>query len=274
MADTLIIVLIVLVSMVLLGIIALIYFNNVSGAKNDVRIDYLEKTIEQQNTMIEDQRKAIHEFTTSFKLSANVRGEVGEGIVKMILSNLPQNMVEEQWNNAKVSGRPDFVISLPNIEEKLVIDAKIATPTSEEIESNDYKSINRRVLSRSKEIMKYITPGITFQFVLMWIPNYTYSILTENTFEDLVNKRVIPVNNSGLLSVVFLLQKVCDIARLNEGGFEIEKIYTEMGILIKNSLGILNTTRKQFMNSASNLDKVEKEINRFSSLFPSMKIDE
>ncbi len=101
----------------------------------------------------------------------------------MVLSQLPREFVQEQWVSSEIDGKPDFTITFPDIGERLVMDAKLTTLETLEPDEKEIRSINRDVVRRADEIVKYITPGVTFPFVLMWTPDSTFSLLEDDTWE-------------------------------------------------------------------------------------------
>ncbi len=257
---------IMLISFLFIAFLALfLYLNERSSSQNKVIQTEIKDLIQTMNENIGKQMDSFQRFTMAFRFSPGYRGQVGEGIVRMALSQIPKEYVDEQWNSPHIDGRPDFAVRFPDIPERLIIDAKLTVPEAFDHDEKTIKELNRAVKRRAEEIRKYIVPGVTFPFVLMWIPDYTYSNLSNETLEELRIMRIIPCPSSSLLAVVFLMQRIYQIARINAEAQVIERVYQELEKVQMEAENFLRKAKTQQQNSIKNLEKLEKSIEKFSA---------
>ena len=119
------------------------------------------------------------------------KGAAGENIIEVILAQLP---TEWQVRDFKVGNKTvEFGLRLPN-NLVLPIDSKWAATnllerflTSDDIrEQQELKSqIERAVLSKAKEVRKYIDPNLTVDFGLAAVPDAIFDLCTGIQIESL-----------------------------------------------------------------------------------------
>lgn len=256
----------ILISLLFLIFLTLfLYFNERSSTENKIIQEEIKNLVQTMHENIGKQIDSFERFTMAFRFSPGYRGQVGEGIVRMALSQIPREYVDEQWHSSHIDGRPDFAVRFPDIPERLIIDAKLTVPENFDHDEKTIKELNRKVKKRAEEIKKYIVPGVTFPFVLMWIPDYTYSNLSNETLEELRIMRIIPCPSSSLLAIVFLMQRLYQIARINAEAQAIEKVYQELEKVQMEAEDFLRKAKTQQINSTKNLEKLEQALTKFSS---------
>lgn len=121
--------------------------------------------------------------------SPNKKGQLGEGIVRLALSGLPRDKVFEQFDHPEIQGIPDFAVKIAG--KYLIIDAKFSM-----------KEKQQYFAGRAKSVSKYITPGLTFPFILVWTTDETYFQMTEDEYSKIYNTGVIVCTTPALLAVV------------------------------------------------------------------------
>jgi len=196
----------------------------------------------------------VRKFTDKLDRNPNFKGTVGEEVVKSLLQQIPQDYVHYQYNKPDIKGKPDFVIELPNVTEKLVIDSKFVTPKENE-------RIDKKTLDRAKEIRKYITPNITLEFVIMWVPEQVYFELKQETHVKLTDMNIVATTTGLLRPLIYLIQRFALHLRLNERASE----YADFRNLIYSTIGTSNEDLdkglKQLENGLDNIKKGKAALN-------------
>ena len=137
-------------------------------------------------------KKNAYQDLQSIIHSPHRKGELGEAIVRLALAQLPKGSVIEQFHHPDVPGRPDFAVKMDG--KYLIIDSKFTT--APEI---------RHLVKRGMGLTKYVSPKVTYPFVLMWIPEPAWEALPIEDFGKLIENRIIPCTTSGLVSSVHMI---------------------------------------------------------------------
>lgn len=197
-------------------------------------------------------------------MKPSVKGRVGEGIVKFILSSFPEKLWKEQYKISG-SGIVDFAIFMPPDDRILPMDAKFSLPEGiiervlEEgeivfLNKEQRKKANTLVIKRMREVTKYINPlEGTMDFALIFIPDSVYLALTNETLGELQSNRVIPVNTSGLISTLFLIERQYISIRISKAVDRLEDIKFTMESQFSKISGILKKAETQGENSNKNI---------------------
>jgi len=213
------------------------------------------KGVQAQNTAdilaIRNDMADVNTFTKRLDSSPQFRGVVGEDVVRTLLAGLPLGSVEEQVMGSKIPGRPDFVVSLPNVAEKLVLDAKMTIPV-EGIKDNKFRIM---LLNRAKEIMKYIVPGYTFDFVLMWIPDSAYERINNDVAQKLYDYGVVPVTTPTMLGMIHLLRRAHQAFKLNSMTSDFLTFQGKLQTAFKLYSKDYTKGYMQLVNALKNMDK-------------------
>ncbi len=204
-----------------------------------------------------DLKLNFQNFYNMLIMKPSVRGKVGEGIVKFILSSFPERLWKEQYNISG-SGIVDFAIFMPPDNKILPMDAKFSMPEGiipeGELKEGEIVFLNRDqrkkanslLIRRMKEIVKYINPlAGTMNFALVFIPDSVYLALTNETLSQLQSNRVIPVNTSGLISTLFLIERQYRSIKISEAVNHLEDI--------------ISTTKNQFLEISKSLITAETQ---------------
>jgi DNA anti-recombination protein RmuC len=243
-----------------------------------IRLDTTVNSIETLNAtlfnQVDDLRKLGVDLKFNFQnfydmliMKPTVRGQVGEGIVKFILSSFPERLWQEQYNISG-SGVVDFAIFLPPDDKILPLDAKFSmveeiVPKGE-LKEGEIIFLNREqrnkanslVVKRMKEIMKYIRPlEGTMNFALIFIPDSIYLALTNDTLSELQFNRVIPVNTSGLISTLFLIERQYTSIKITEAVNHLEDIISTTKNQFLEISNILSIAETQGQNAVNNIRK-------------------
>jgi DNA anti-recombination protein RmuC len=243
-----------------------------------IRLDTTVSSIENLNAalfgQVDDLRKLGTDLKFNFQnfydmliMKPTVRGQVGEGIVKFILSSFPERLWKEQYRISQ-SGVVDFAIFLPPDDRILPMDAKFSM-TEEiipkgELQEGEVVFLNREqrnkantlVLKRMKEIIKYINPlERTTNFALIFIPDSVFLALTSDTLSALQSNRVIPVNTSGLISTLFLIERQYTSIKISEAVNRLDEIISTTKNQFSEISKTLSTAETQGQNANNNIRK-------------------
>lgn len=243
-----------------------------------IRLDTTVRSIEVFNdtlfNQVDDLKKLGTEMKFNFQnfydsliMKPTVRGKVGEGIVKFILSSFPERLWKEQYNISG-SGVVDFAIFLPPDDRILPMDAKFSMeeeiiPKGEIKEGEivflnreQRKNANSKVIKRMKEVIKYIKPlERTTNFAFIFIPDSVFLALTTETLAELQANRVIPVNTSGLISTLFLIERQYTSMKITEAVNRLDEIISTTKNQFLEISNILSTAETQGQNANKNIRK-------------------
>ena len=165
--------------------------------------------------------------------------------------------------------RPDCLVSLPDSELKLVIDAKFPLEAFNALKAangeNELRNAEARlrgdVLKHVKDISeKYLLPGETHETAIMFVPSESVYAELYEKFEDVIQKahraRVIIASPNVLMLLVQTLQAIFKDARMREQAglikVEVTRLLEDVGRL-KERVGDL---QKHFGAAASDLEKL------------------
>ena len=204
-------------------------------------------------------------------MKPSVKGKVGEGIVKFILSSFPEKLWKEQYKISG-SGIVDFAIFMPPDNRILPMDAKFSLPEGiieRELEEGEIvflnkeqrKKANTSVIKRMREVIKYINPlEGTMNFALIFIPDSVYLALTNETLSELQTNRVIPVNTSGLISTLYLIERQYISIRISKAVDRLENIKFTMESQFSKISDTLRKAETQGENSNKNITNAIQQL--------------
>ena len=140
----------------------------------------------------------VKEFADLMRGSSQKRGLMGVIAVRQYLEKLPREMWAPQVSLPGSEGRVDYVLRINNSGNKLLlpIDSKFSIPESLE---NFELEANERALIRSKEVVKYIVPGVTTDFAVMVLPDSVLLALTSETRGVIEDSKVVPCSPDGII---------------------------------------------------------------------------
>jgi len=223
----------------------------------------------------ENLREGFQKFYDTLLMKPSAKGTLGEGIVRTILTNFPEELWKEQYPLPGGMGRVDFAIFMPPDNLILPLDSKFSI--SEELlpEKNveegellflskeERKKINQRVLNRIPEVARYINPSAgTMNFALMFIPDYIYLSLNNETIKSLQTSKVIPVNTSGLLSTLFLIERQHASVKISKVVDQLEDIKNTVENNFNAIIQLLKKAEKQNTDSLNNIRKTIASIDK------------
>lgn len=194
------------------------------------------------NAVVNEFRSIIH--------SPTKKGHLGEYIVRYALDSLPKGLVTEKFTHPDLQGIPDFAVKVGELQ--LIIDSKFTS-----VEESKY------MLKRALETKKYITPGLTYPFVLVWIPEPAWEVLTEKDAVKMLDAGVIPCSTSGLISTVYLVRYALKFFDVEEKYGDIRFWFDKMSGMDRQGFKVINmlgTAQKQLSNGMSNLKKAKAEM--------------
>jgi len=246
------------------------------------KLDGTVSTIQILSSNLFDQIAGLTKLQSELKLNfqsfydmlimkPSVKGKVGEGIVKFILSSFPEKLWKEQYKISG-SGIVDFAIFMPPDNRILPMDAKFSLPEGiieRELEEGEIvflnkeqrKKANSLVIKRMQEVIKYINPlEGTMNFALIFIPDSVYLALTNETLGTLQSNRVIPVNTSGLISTLYLIERQYISIRISKAVDRLEDIKSTMESQFSKISDTLKKAETQGENSNKNITNAIQQL--------------
>ncbi|MHA1232753.1 MAG: DNA recombination protein RmuC [Candidatus Helarchaeota archaeon] len=214
----------------------------------------------------------FQKFYNTLIMKPSVRGSTGEGIVKFILNFFPEDLWQEQFK-IQDSGTVDFAIFMPPDRRVLPLDSKFSL--SEDLIPNieisegeiiflnkqQRDKINKKVIENAKIITKYINPAVgTTNFALMFIPDSVYLALKNETLNKISSLKIIPVNTSGLLSTLFLIERQYASIKISKVVDHLEDIKSTIENNFATTIKILQTAQNQVKNANKNIKKAINSI--------------
>ncbi len=289
--EVVISVIIIIFVVVIVIIVSMIYmflrnkFQSIDIIRDSAsKLDGTVSTIQTLSSNLFTQVAGLTKLQTELKLNfqsfydmlimkPSVKGRVGEGIVKFILSSFPEKLWKEQ-HNISGSGIVDFAIFMPPDNRILPMDAKFSLPEGiieRELEEGEIvflskeqrKLANSQVIKRMKEVVKYINPlEGTMNFALIFIPDSVYLALTNETLSELQSNRVIPVNTSGLISTLFLIERQYVSIKISKAVDRLEDIKSTMENQFAKISNILKKAETQVENSNKNITNAIQQLKK------------
>ncbi|MCA3555357.1 DNA recombination protein RmuC [Aestuariivirga sp.] len=197
------------------------------------------------------------------------RGAYGQARMEAIIRDgLPSHAYAFQGSLSN-NTRPDCLVSLPDSDIKLVIDAKFPLEAFNALKAagseNDLRNAEARlrgdVLKHVKDIAgKYLLPGETHETAIMFVPSESVYAELYEKFEDVIQKahraRVILASPNVLMLLVQTLQAIFRDVRMREQAglikAEVTKLLEDVDRL-KERVGDL---QKHFGAASSDLEKL------------------
>jgi len=206
------------------------------------------------------------------------RGGVGEGIVELVLSNIPDEFVKTQYSPPDISGRIDFMVKLPNSEFWLPIDSKFILPEDLDSDFNSLdektiKDLRREVIKRAKGITQYIGSEETADFVLMYVPDFVYGLIDNETYDTIAQMSIVPTNTSGLLSTVFMINMQHRFVKLNKAASEFGRFQIKLDQGTKNALNMIRTSQKQLTDCLKNVSNASQLLEDLNNMIETLEIE-
>ncbi|MHA1651631.1 MAG: DNA recombination protein RmuC [Candidatus Helarchaeota archaeon] len=125
------------------------------------------------------------------------------------------------------------------------------------------KKINELIIKMIPEVAKYINPSSgTMNFALMFIPDSVYLALRDETLKKLQSSRIIPVNTSGLLSTLFLIERQYTSIKISKVVDQLEDIKSTVETnfsSIKKKIGNSGKTQSQFEQKYQRSNKFHRK---------------
>lgn len=259
----------------LLGLIGIIYQIIIQSRKK-TEADSFTK---QMQFAVDQTTREMQKFFDMLRLKPSSIGSFGENIVRILLSNLPEKHVREQYQPRDISARIDFVVQLPKSDLLIPIDSKFMAP--KEFEGNDtveldklvIDRLNKKAIRRASEITKYIDSIETTDFVLMYIPDFVYGILSAKTFQELASMNVVPTNSSGLLSAIFMINMQYRFTQLNSAASKFGEVQMKVSQGIRYATEKISTGAVQLQNSMNNISDAINELTKITNLIETLNIE-
>ena len=274
MAD---LILYILVSIAcLLGCVGIIY-QIIVQTKKKTEVDVYS---EQMQFAIDQTTREMQKFFDMLRMKPTAKGGFGENVVEMLLSNLPRDLVRKQYQPCDISGRIDFTVELIESDLLLPIDSKFILPKElEDIDSIRLDKIaidglNKKVLRRAKEITKYADSVETADFVLMYIPDFIFGLVNNDTLQELASMNIVPTNTSGLLSTIFMINMQNRFTKLNSAASKFGNMQMRVCQGMNSNLEKLKTCATQLQYSMNNVSDVISDLTKLHTLLETLDVDE
>ncbi len=208
--------------------------------------DHLQK-LHERLAVIDGAQKNITELATSVSSLQRIfsdkqrRGAFGQGRMEAIIADsMPKGSFELQFTLSNRS-RPDCCIMMPD-NRPLVIDAKfpleaataIERATTDDERAEAARQFRVNLGTHIADIAKkYLIPGETQDFALMFVPSESLYTELHDSFDDVVQKafraRVMIVSPSLLMLAISVIQQIQKDAKMREAA---DKIHAEVGHLM------------------------------------------
>jgi len=258
-----------------IGIISLVYQLMIQGKKKAEMNVYTE----QLKHASDQSAREIQKFFDYLKMSPTAKGSFGENMVEIILSNLPQDLVQTQYQPTDINGRIDFTVQLIESDLLIPIDSKFILPSdfSENgtihLDKITIDKLNKKAVRRAKEITKYVDSVETTDFVLMYVPDFVYGILTGDTFQELASIKVVPTNTSGLLSTIFMVNMQHRFTRLNSAAYSFGDLQMKACQRLREVVDKMRTGNNQLQNSTRNFSDAINELEKLTLQIETLDVD-
>ncbi|MHA1125075.1 MAG: DNA recombination protein RmuC [Candidatus Heimdallarchaeota archaeon] len=258
-----------------IGIISLVYQFVLQGKKKaemNIYTDQLRHASDQS-------AREIQKFFDYLKMVPTSKGSFGENMVEIILSNLPKDLVQTQYQPRDINGRIDFTVQLIESDLLIPIDSKFILPTdfhekgTIHLDKVSIDKLNKKAVRRAKEITKYVDSVETTDFVLMYVPDFVYGIITGDTFQELTSMKVVPTNTSGLLSTIFMVNMQHRFTRLNSAAYSFGDLQMKACQRLRDVIEKLRTGNNQLQNSLRNITEVISEIEKLTVQLEILEVD-
>jgi DNA recombination protein RmuC len=206
------------------------------------------------------------------------RGAFGQGRLEAIVSDgLPTGHYAFQatLTNGK---RPDCLIQLPNIKERLVIDAKFPLEALSALRVSSDEAERKAIKARVKVDMqkhvadiaeKYLIPGETLDFALMFVPSESlFADLHEHcpdVVEAALRSRVVVVSPSLTLMGIQLMQSLVRDAQMRE---EAKLIQTQVRLLLEDVVRLderVDRLATHFRQTAKDIEDISISTKKITS---------
>lgn len=235
---------------------------------------------QQMQFAVDQTTREMQKFFDMLRMKPTTRGGFGENIVEILLSNLPQGTVKMQYQPADITGRIDFVAKLPNSDVFIPIDSKFILPNEfDEINGGKLDKLaidglNKKAIRRAKDIVKYIDSVETTDFVLMYIPDFVYGVLSSKTYQELAKMGIVPTNTSGLLSTIFMINMQHRFIKLNSAACRFGDIQMKMIQGLREVNNQLRTGASQLQHSMNNYNDAVSQLVKLNTMLETLTIDE
>lgn len=208
--------------------------------------DHLQQ-LHERLAVIDGAQKNITDLATSVSSLQRIfsdkqrRGAFGQGRMEAIIADsMPKGTFELQFTLSNRS-RPDCCIMMPD-NRPLVIDAKfpleaasaIERATTDDERAEAARQFRTNLGTHIADIAKkYLIPGETQDFALMFVPSESLYTELHDNFDDVVQKafraRVMIVSPSLLMLAVSVIQQIQKDSKMREAA---DKIHAEVGHLM------------------------------------------
>ncbi len=274
MADVLLYILISIAC--LLGLVSVFYQIFIQSKKKGEANTYSK----QMQFAVDQTTREMQKFFDLLKMKPTAKGGFGENIVEILLSNLPNDSVKTQYQPPDISGRIDFVVRLPNSDLLIPIDSKFILPSGFEeneglqLDKLAIDGLNKKVIRRAKEIVKYTDSHETTDFVLMYIPDFVYGVLSGTTYQVLAKMGVVPTNTSGLLSTIFMINMQHRFIKLNSAACRFGDFQMKVNHGLREVIEQMRTGMIQLQHSMNNYNDAVNHLAKLNTKLETLNIDE
>jgi DNA anti-recombination protein RmuC len=234
----------------------------------------------QMQFAVDQTTREMQKFFDMLRMKPTTRGGFGENIVEILLSNLPRDTIKTQYQPRDISGRIDFAVRLPNSDLYIPIDSKFILPNGFENKDGNQLDklaidrLNKRAIQKAKEIVKYIDSLETTDFVLMYIPDFVYGVLSGKTYQELAEMGVVPTNTSGLLSTIFMINMQHRFITLNSAACRFGDLQMKVNLGLREVIDLLRTGSGQLQHSMNNYNDALNQLAKLNTMLETLDLDE
>ncbi len=246
--------------------------------------DKLEKSVE-KTAKIEELAKVLEGYSFDLRnlkevlAGTKTRGNLGERTLEEILNELPKGVYEKQYRIGL--NIVDFVLKINDtiipIDSKFPYSSylKVLTADSEIEREKLKKELIKALINHIKSISeKYIMPlRGTVEYAIMYLPGegLFYEILSNKDYDEIWNfarERYVIITSPKTFEMICTQLSI--ILKKQEFSKNIQEILNSITQLEKDLLEIstlLERSRNQIANSATNLEQVYRAFNKFAFNF-------
>ena len=214
------------------------------------------------------------------------RGAFGQGRMEAIVrDSLPPSAYEFQATLAN-GKRPDCIIRLPGDPRPLIIDAKFPLEGFTAFREAQTDEAKKAAIARVKTDIgahirdiaeKYLTPGVTQEIAILFVPAESLYADLQEHFEDMVQRahraRILIVSPSLLMMAIQVMQAIVRDSKMREQAHQIQdevrRLLEDVGRL-RDRVGKLDThfrqSQEDVIQITTSADKVLKRGERIEAM--------
>lgn len=236
---------------------------NLTQAIQDIRVQTASLTADfKARSEVERQTADSIRRLETIVAGSSSKGAAGERVVDELFSKLP---TEWKVQNFRVANKPvEFALRLPN-NLILPIDSKWAATTlleqfSNSTDPDEQKKLRDQIegiiISKAKEVKKYIDPSLTLPFGVAVVPDAVYSICPSVNIETAKHNVVVVSYSIFLPYILLIFQTVLTTSRT----IDMEKLNAQIQTVEHSLKAIESELENRYAKAVTMLDISRREL--------------